>query len=85
MKLTMKSDQEPLVEARRRAVALRRQAVTTLIEFPVRESQSDGAIQKAIRTWEGQLRTLKHQCVGNLNSILEMAHPLVGWMTVWAG
>ena len=51
MKLTMKSDQEPSVEALKRAVALRRQAVTTLIESPVWESQSNGANERAIRTW----------------------------------
>ena len=85
MKLIMKSDREPSVEALKRAVALRRQAAATLIESPVWKSQSNGVIERAIRAWESQFRTLKHQFGGNLNSKLEMSHPLVEWMTVWAG
>ena len=84
MKLTMKSDQDTSVDALQRAVALRRQAVTTLIASPVLESQSYGAIERAIRTWEGQFRKVRHQCEGNIHANLEMSHPLVEWMTVWA-
>ena len=82
VKLTMESDQEHAIVALKRAVAVRRQAVTTLIESPVRESQSNGTIEKAIRTWKGQFRTLKHQLEGNIHAKLGMGHLLVEWMAV---
>ena len=85
VKLTLKSDQENSIVALKRAVAVRRQVVTALIESPVRESQSNGTIERAIRTWECQFRTLKHQFEGNVNAKMEMTHPLSEWMAVWAG
>ena len=83
--LTLKSDQEPAIMALKKAVALRRQAKTPMIESPVRESQSNGAIERAVRTWKSQFRTLRHQFEGNIGSELDLKHPLTEWMVVWAG
>ena len=55
-----KADQEEAIVAYKKAVAARRQGETPLIESPVRESKSNGAMENAIRRWAGQLRTLKH-------------------------
>ena len=85
VKLTLKSDQEPAIVALKKAVALRRKAITALIESPVRESQSNGAIERAIRSWEGQFRTLRHQLEANMGAKLALSHALVEWMVVWAG
>ena len=83
--LTLKSHQEPLVMALKKAVALRRQAQTTPMESPVRESQSNGAIERAVRTWEGQFRTIRHQFEANIGAKINMDHPIIGWMVIWAG
>ena len=44
----------------KRAIAIRRQAETALVESPVRESKSNGKIERAIRKWQWQFRTLRH-------------------------
>ena len=82
--LTIKTDQEPAIIALKRAVAIRRQAETTPIESPVRESKSNGAVERAVRTWQAQFRTLRHQIEANLETKMEMSHPLIEWMTIWA-
>ena len=82
--ITIKTDQEPAIMALKRAVAIRRQAVTTPIESPVRESKSNGAVERAVRTWQSQFRTLRHQLEANLDAKLEMSHPLVEWLVIWA-
>ena len=51
--LTLKSDQEPMIKDLKTSVALRRQGATSPIESPVRESQSNGTIERAIRSWHG--------------------------------
>ena len=48
--VTIKSDQEPAMIALKQAVAIKRKAETPLIESPVRESKSNGRIERAIRT-----------------------------------
>ena len=68
-----------------KAVALKRQAKTTVIESPVRESQSNGTIERAFRTWESQFRTLRHQFEANIGKELDLKHPLTEWMVIWAG
>ena len=47
--ITLKSDQEPAMVSLKRAIALRRRADTPLVESPVRESKSNGKIERAIR------------------------------------
>ena len=83
--LTFKSDQDPAILALKKAVAFRRQAVTTPMESPVRELQSDGTIERAIRSWQAQFRTIKHQSEANIGSKVDMDHPIIGWMVMWAG
>ena len=78
--LTLKSDQEPAIKALKAAVAARRVAPTTPVESPVRESQSNGAVERAIRSWQGQLRTLKSQFEENTGKKLSVNHPLMGWL-----
>ena len=50
-KLTFKSDQEPSSVALRNATADAR---------VVRASKSNGMMENAVNTWQGQLRTIKH-------------------------
>ena len=82
--LTLKSDQEPAIMDLKKSVALRRQAATAPIESPVRESQSNGTIERAIRSWQGQFRTLRHQLEANIGAKVSMESPIVEWMAIWA-
>ena len=54
MTVTLKSDQEPAMLSLKQAIAVRRKAETPMIESPVRESKSNGRIERAIRTWQAQ-------------------------------
>ena len=59
--ITLKSDQEPAVVDLKREIGVRRQASTAMVESPVRESKCNGAVERAVRTWQAQFRTLRHQ------------------------
>ena len=47
--------------ALKKAVAVHRQAETVMLESPVRDSKANGAAERAVRTWAGQLRTLRQR------------------------
>ena len=52
---------------------------------PVIESQCNGAVEHAVRIWQGQLRTIKGNYGENMGAKLPVAHPLMGWLVLWAG
>ena len=83
--MTLKRYQEPAIKALKAAVAARRVAQTTLVESPVRESQSNGAVERAIRSWQGQLRTMKSHFEEDTGKKLSVNHPLMGWLVLWSG
>ena len=49
-KVVIRSDQEESIMALKRAVAIKRQAETVLIESSVRDSQANGSAERAVRT-----------------------------------
>ena len=57
--VAMKHDKAPELLDLRRQVSARRAAPTVPIDVPVRESKANGAVEKAVQTWQGQFRTLK--------------------------
>ena len=83
-KVAIKSDQEVAILALKRAVIAARQGETVPIESPVRESKCNGAVERAVRTWQGQMRTIKHHVEHCLQERLAHDHPLTQWMMVWA-
>ena len=83
--ITLKTDQEPAITALKAAVAAKRIGVTTPIESPVRESQANGAAERAVRTWQGQLRTMKNHFEESISHKLAIDHPLMVWLVLWAG
>ncbi len=58
--MVLKSDQDEAISALKKAVAIKRQAPTVSIESPARDSQANGNAERAVRTWAGQLRTMRH-------------------------
>ena len=82
--ITLKSDGEASNVSLKRCIDSRRTAETMPIETPVRESKSNGAIERGVRTWQGQFRTLKNKLESHLKNKVEMRHPLTGWLVMWA-
>ena len=80
----IKSDQEEAIIALKKAVAVKRQAETVLIESPVRDSRANGAAERAIRTWASQLRTIRHQVEHRLQEKINNESPLMTWLVAWA-
>ena len=77
-RITLKSDQEPSMVALKDAIAAARVGDTAFIESPVRESKSNGAAERAIRTWEGMMRTWKHFLEAKLKLKIPGNHALMG-------
>ena len=84
VKITIRSDQEPSIKAVKNAVAIKRAAVTAMIESPVRESKSNGRIERAVRTWRDQFRTMKHYYERRSKSKLESGSANSTWLISWA-
>ena len=81
--ITMKSDQGPAILAFKSAIAANRAGKTAMIDSPVRESKSNGAVEGAVRIWQGQFRTLRHyfeRCIGRT---VPTDNVLFGWLVVW--
>ena len=57
--LILKSDAEPAIVALKQKVRQERPERIVLEESPIKESQSNGAIENAIRQVQGQIRTTK--------------------------
>ena len=78
--ITIKSDQEESIKALKKAVSIKRQSGTAMIESPVRVSKSNGKIERAIRTFQSQFRTLRLQLEDRLKSKLPKGSPLMSWL-----
>ena len=50
----------------------------------MRESKSNGAMERAIRTWQGLLRTLKCAVERHTGGPLPILHTIVEWIALWA-
>lgn len=82
----MKSDQEPAI------IALAREAKTASgidIVIPecslVGESQSNGTIERAVQSIEGQIRVMKDALEFNYETELDTRHPALTWLIHHAG
>ena len=84
MRITLKSDNEPSIVALKKALAIKRQCPTGLIESPVRESKSNGRVERAIRTWRDQYRTMRHYFEHRSKLTLHNNSPLSSWLVSWA-
>ena len=56
VKVTLKSNNEAPILALKTAIAVRREAENAVIESPVRESKSNGHVERAVRNWQDQYR-----------------------------
>ena len=81
--VTLKSDQEPAMLSLKQAIAIRRRAETPPIESSVRESKPNGRIERAIRKWQEQFRTIRHHLASRIGGKLENASAIIEWMIIW--
>ena len=84
-RITIKSDQERSIMNCKRGIALKRKAPTALIESPIRESKSNGAVEGAVRRWRNQFKTLRHHLEHRLQKKIPKDSPLMSWLITWAG
>ena len=84
VKVTLKSDNEASIIALKTAFAVRRKAETALIESPVRESQSNGHVERAVRTWRDQYRTMRHCVEHRMKRTVSNGSPFSTWLVTWA-
>ena len=68
----------------RRGIAARRRAPTVPLDVPTRESKGNGAVEKTVRTWEGQYRTLKSHLESEIGVVLPKRHPVLQWCAWWS-
>ena len=80
MKVTVTSDQEAAMIALKKALAVKRQAETVLCLFPVRDSRANGSVERVVKTWAAQTRTLRHHLEARLKVKVPKDSPLMTWL-----
>ena len=83
-RIAIKSDQEASVRSLREAIAQQRNAPTAIIESPVRESKSNGQVEKAIQRWQSQYRTMRLALQESLQKSIPVQGRLSAWLTLWS-
>ena len=81
--INLKCDQENPIVAVQRRVMQDRRAPTTPQNSAVGESQSNGAVENAIKRIQGQLRTLKFATEKHVKKRITSQHPAFGWLLEW--
>ena len=76
VKVCIKCDQAPELLKLRSELGKLRDAPTVPIDVPARESNANGGMERAVRTWAGQFRTLKPHLEYELKSTLPLHHYL---------
>ena len=77
--MTFKCDQEPSIVAFKNAISAARVGETMPIESPVRAFKSNGIMEHALNSWQGQLRTVKHDVESRLGTHIELGSALFTW------
>ena len=72
------------MKALRSRVALKRKYETAIIQSPVRESKSNGAMESSIMSWKGLYRTLRLYLEHRIKAQVSFGHPLLRWLSVWS-
>ena len=55
-----------------------------MIESPVRDSKSNGSVERAVRTWAAQVRTLRHHLESRLRMKVPRTSALMTWLVAWS-
>ena len=84
VRVALKSDNAKELVRLRTEIAARRSAPSVPLESPVAESKCNGAIEKAVRTWQGQFRTLKDHLEYEIGEELGPRSTVWTWCAWWA-
>ena len=84
MKIALKSDGARELHELRSAVAGSRVHPTIPIDVPVKESKGNGGMERAVRTWSGQYRSLKSHLEHEIKVDIPLDHVILQWMAWWA-
>jgi hypothetical protein len=82
--IVLKSDQEPAMMSLVEIIKANWNGDAALENSPVRESEANGAVERAIQTWEGQVRTMKDALEHRLCCTIPPDHPIMTWMVEYA-
>ena len=86
VRIALKSDAAAELQQLREQVRSLRRAPTTPIDVPVQESKMNGAVERAVRTWEGQFRTIRDHVESEIARIderqISATHPLWQWSSI---
>ena len=81
--VTIRFDQKESILALKSAITHYRQAETVMLEFPVRDSKANGAAERAVRSWAGQLRTVRHHVERRLKVSIPKDSAMMSWLVTW--
>ena len=84
MKVTLMSDQEPSMLALKNAIAMLRTSETAFVESTVRQSKCNGRVERAIRNWRDQYRTLRHFLEHRMKEKMKEGSALSTWLVTWS-
>ena len=84
-RIVSKSHQEESIKALKRAIAVNRQADNIMIESQVRDSKSNGSVERVVRTWAAQVRTLRHHLESRLKVKVPRTSALMTWLVAPVG
>ena len=79
-KMILKSDQEPAILELKELVKIEREDDIVLEESPVKESQSNGEVERAIQEVQGQVRTTKAALESRYENRITEDHPCLPWL-----
>ena len=83
--IIIKGDQEPSIVAIQELIARRRSAGNTVLEnSPVGESSSNGRVERAIQSVQGQIRTIKDNVEAKTGRKIPRKSGLFQWLVEWA-
>ena len=68
----------------RDALTKKRRAPTVPLDVPVRESKSNGNMERAIRTWQSMFRTFKESLQEKIQCDVPINTTVAEWMSWWA-
>ena len=81
--IALRSDQEDVIMALKRAVAIYRHAETVMLESPVRDSKANAPAERAVRSWAGKLRTIRHHVEKRLKTSMPKDLAMMTWLVSW--
>ena len=81
--VTLKSDGDEGMIAIKHNLAVKRKVETPIINSPVRESKSNGAVERKIAKFKGQFRTLKLYFESRIGKKIPVDNPVATWLTTW--